>query len=251
MSLTGTQAASGAEIFMQSIREALDTIEKTQRSAIDAAAALCVDAIRRDGMIWLFGTGHSHLLAIEGHHRAGGLACVCPILGPGLMMHEGADIGTRMERLPGLAAIVLDHYPTRQGDVLFVFSNSGINAVPVEAAQHGKAKGLALVAVQATAYAQGRPAGPGGKKLGDLADVVIDNQGPPGDALVPVQGQLRTGPGSTVTGAFILNAILAETVLRLVALGIEPPVYISSNMPGAEEHNERLVARYRPRNPHL
>jgi uncharacterized phosphosugar-binding protein len=80
---------------------------------------------------------------------------------------------------------------------------------------------------------------------------VIDNQGPPGDALVRVQGELRTGPGSTVTGAFILGAILSETVLGLAAEGIDPPVYISSNMPGAEEHNARLVARYRPRNPHL
>ena len=93
--------------------------------------------------------------------------------------------------------------------------------------------------------------GPAGKKLGDLANVVIDNQGPRGDALVPLPNGLRTGSGSTVTGAFILNAVLAETVTRLVALGIDPPVYISSNMPDAEAHNERLVARYRARNPHL
>jgi uncharacterized phosphosugar-binding protein len=241
----------GAAIFMRLVREHLDAIAATQKTSILEAARLCREAIRRDGMIWLFGTGHSHLLAIEGHHRAGGLACVCPVLGPGLMMHEGADLGTRMERLPGLAAIVLDHYPMRAGDVLFVFSNSGINAVPVEAALHGKARGLSVVAVQAEAYARGLKPGPAGRKLGDIADLVIDNQGPPGDALVRVQGELRTGPGSTVSGAFILGAILSETVLGLAAEGIDPPVYISSNMPGAEEHNARLVARYRPRNPHL
>ena len=249
--MSATPSEGGAETFMRLVCENLDAIAMTQKSAIDEAAALCVDTVRRDGMIWLFGTGHSHLLAIEGHHRAGGLACVCPILGPGLMMHEGVDLGTRMERLPGLAAIVLDHYPITPGDVLFVFSNSGINMAPVEAAGHARSRGVAVVAVQASAYAGGLAPGPAGRKLADLADVVIDNQGPPGDALRADRGGLCTGSGSTVTGAFILNAILAETVVRLVALSIEPPVYISSNMPSAEAHNERLVARYRPRNPHL
>ena len=242
----------GAAIFMRIVREHLDAIAATQKEA-PGGGRLCREAIRRDGMIWLFGTGHSHLLAIEGHHRAGGLACVCPVLGPGLMMHEGADLGTRMERLPGLAAIVLDHYPMRAGDVLFVFSNSGINAVPVEAAltregprpERGCRAGGGLCA---------RPeARAGGQEAGRHRRCRDRQSGPARRrAGARVQGELRTGPGST--GHRRLHPgrhPLRDRPRASPRIGIDPPVYISSNMPGAEEHNARLVARYRPRNPHL
>lgn len=243
---------SGAQSYIDAVRSQLDAVVGTQMAAIEAAAALCHRAVAGDGMIWLSGTGHSGLLAIEGHHRAGGLACVAPIIGPGLSMHERADLGTRLERLPGYAPIVVDQYPLRAGDALIVFSNSGVNAVPVEAAMRGKELGLGVVVVLAAAYATTLEPRVHGKKLADIADVVIDNGGPPGDALVPVGNDgLRTGPGSTVTGAMILNAVLTEVVARIVASGEAPPVFISSNMPGSTEHNAGLVARYRDRNPHL
>ncbi|MFO1037572.1 MAG: SIS domain-containing protein [Geminicoccaceae bacterium] len=236
-----------AHSYMDEVRKLLDRIAATEMQAISRAAALCRDAVAGDGMIWLFGTGHSQLMAIEGLHRAGGLACVSPILGPGLSMQSGAELGSAMERLPGLASVVLDAYPVRPGDVLIVFSNSGVNAVPVEMAVAAKARGLTVVAVQAAAYAATAKVGPTGRKLADVADLVIDNQGPPGDALVQA-GVVRTGPASTVTGAFILNAILCEVV---ELLGADAPVWISSNMPGATEHNRRLLDRYKPRSPHL
>lgn len=243
--------ATGARAYMEAARAQLDGVVATQMPAIGAAAAACHAAVARGGMIWLFGTGHSSLLAVEGLHRAGGLACVCPIQGPGLLMHERADLGTRLERLPGYAAIVVDQYPLAAGDVLIVFSNSGANAVPVEAAARGREKGLTVIAVLAARYAATlAPRVPAGK-LADLAQVVIDNGGPPGDALVPVAEGLGTGPGSTVAGAFILNAVLAEVVARITAAGGAPPVFVSSNMPGAEAHNAALVERYRARNPHL
>lgn len=243
---------SGARAYIDAVRAQLDTVVQTQMAAIEVAAALCHRAVAGDGMIWLFGTGHSGLLAIEGHHRAGGLACVAPIQGPGLLMHERSDFGTRLERLPGYAPLVVDQYPVRPGDALIVFSNSGANAVPVEAAMRGKKLGLGVIAVLAVAYAVTLEPRVHGRKLADVADVVIDNGGPPGDALMPVGTDgLRTGPGSTVAGAMILNAVLTEVVQRIVASGEAPPVFISSNMPGSTEHNARLVERYRDRNPHL
>ncbi|OUC06261.1 hypothetical protein RY27_22110 [Litorilinea aerophila] len=238
---------------MAAIQATLQQIAESQAAALDAAATAIVDAFRADGMLYLFGTGHSRLLAEEGHYRAGGLAPVCPILSSATMLHESAVTSTRFERTSGIGAALLERYPISNRDVIMIFSNSGVNAVPVEVALAARERGMTVIAVVAAAYAARVPAGPSGHKLADLAHIVIDNHGVPGDALVPIgtARRFRTGPGSTITGAFILNAILTEVAWRLDAMGMEPPVYISANMPGAAEHNAGLVARFRSRNPHL
>jgi len=227
----------------------LDAIVGSEMPAILEAARRCHGALAAGGLIYIFGTGHSHLLAEEGHYRAGGLAPVVPILASGLMLHEGAAASTKLERQSGIASAVLARYDIGATDVLIIASNSGVNTVPVEAAVVAKALGAAVIAIVSRAYAAAAVAGSAGR-LADIADVVIDNHGPPGDALVEIGGGLRTGPSSTVAGAFILNAILAETAERLGADGA-PPVYVSSNMPDSAAHNRRLVAQYRSRNPHL
>jgi uncharacterized phosphosugar-binding protein len=236
---------------MDSVQQYLSAIATTQQDAISRAADIAADAIAADGQLYLFGTGHSHMLAEEGFYRAGGLAPVCPILASGLMLHEGGEASTALERTSGVAAAVLGRYRPTAKDALMVFSNSGVNAAPVEMALAGKAVGMPVIAVVALAYAAQVKTGPTGKKLADVADVVLDNQGVPGDALVNVGGGLRVGPLSTIAGAFLLNAVLTEAAVRLTARGIQPPVYISANMPGAREHNAALFAKYRTRNPHL
>lgn len=213
------------------------------------AAAAVAASVRGDGLTYVFGTGHSHLLALELHYRAGGPAWVVPVLDPALMLHEGALASTRKERESGLAATVLGRYPIGPGDVAIVISNSGVNAVPVEAARHVRDTGATLIALTSRAYseaaAQGRPT------LASLADIVIDNGLPPGDAMVPLPGtELRAGPGSTAIGAALLQALFAEVAAQLAADG-PPPIYLSANMPGAEANNRGLVERYRARNPHL
>ncbi len=245
-------APAGARAYMDAVRTLLDTIAATEGGAIEAAVEQIVRCLRQDGMLYLFGTGHSHMLVEEGHFRAGGLAAVCPILSSALMLHEGAVAGSRLERTPGIAAAVLARYAVRPGDVVIVFSNSGANTVPVEAALAAKERGMVVIAVVARAYAAQVPAGPTGRKLADIADIVIDNHGVPGDATVALgESGVRSGPASTVAGAFLLNAILTEVALRLAQEGGAPPVYVSANMPGAAEHNAGLIERYRPRNPHL
>lgn len=243
---------SGAVIYMERVRALLDTIVRTQMEAIAAAAKAVVRTIEQDGLVYLFGTGHSHMLAEEGHYRAGGLAPVCPILNTSLMLHESAVTSTLFERMPGLGPILLSRYQITDKDTFFVFSNSGVNAAPVEAAMAAKERGATVIAVVALAYASQVAPRVHNKKLPDVADIVIDNQGVPGDALVEIgDTDLRTGPASTIAGAFILNAILTEAAWRLAAAGHTPPVYISANMAGATEHNMRLVVAYRRRNPHL
>jgi len=244
---------SGAQSYMGAVRKSLDAIAHSQVEAISQAAQAVVRAVESDGIVYLFGTGHSHMLCEEGHYRAGGLAAVCPVLNSSLMLHEGAALSTQLERTSGLGPAILARYGPGEQDVLIIFSNSGVNNVPVETAIAAKEIGMTVIAVIAADYAAQAPLGSTGKRLADIADIVLDNQGPPGDALVEVDGKgLRVGPLSTIAGAFILNAILTEAVCRMVASSDElPPVYVSANMPGAREHNAALIEEYRTRNPHL
>ena len=243
---------TGARRYMAAIRRQLDAVEAQEAGPITQAADLCAAAILADRQIYLFGTGHSHMLAEEGHFRAGGLAAICPILASPLMLHEGAVASSQFERTEGLATAIVDRYPIGSGDVAVVFSNSGVNTAPVEAAATLRDRGAKVIAVVSTAYAGQTPPGPSGRRLSDVADVVVDNHGPPGDALVALPGSAqRAGPGSTIAGAFILNAILVEAMVRTAAAGQPAPVYLSANMPGAKENNARLIERYRQRNPHL
>lgn len=245
-----TVTLTGALNYMNAVRGKLDEIVGRQTDAIARAADAVVKTIEADGLIYLFGTGHSHMLAEEGHYRAGGLACVVPILSSALMLHEGGILSSQMERTSGIAATLLARYQPEARDTMIIFSNSGVNAVPVEMALAAKQAGMTVIGVLALEYAATVAAGPSGKKLADVADMVVDNCGVPGDALVEVEGA-KTGPLSTIAGAFILNAILTEATWRMAENGHTPPVYISANMPGATAHNTTLFDRFRKRNPHL
>lgn len=241
----------GARAYMNAVLERLQSIQNRQMEAIDRAASAIVRSLAAGGQLYLFGTGHSHMLAEEGFYRAGGLAAVCPVLYSGLMLHEGGEASSRLERTPGVGPIALSRYHPTAQDILIVFSNSGVNAAPVETALAGKAIGMTVIAVLSVEYAARAAAGPTGQKLADVADIVLDNHGVPGDALVEIPSGQRTGPLSTVAGAFLLNAVLTEVAWRLSKMGQTPPIFISANMPGAQEHNQALFDQYRSRNPHF
>lgn len=244
----------GAKQYMNAVLEKLGVILESQENVIEQAVEAVQKTVQEGGLVYLFGTGHSHLLCEEGHYRAGGLAPVCPILSSALMLHEGAVTSTQLERTSGLGPTLLSRYQLTSQDILIIFSNSGVNAVPVETAIAAKALGLTVIAVVSVDYAAQVQPGPTGKRLMDVADIVIDNQGLPGDALVELADEgLRAGPLSTIAGAFILNAILTEVSFRMAQdKSLSPlPIYISANMPGAASHNAALVESYRTRNPHL
>jgi uncharacterized phosphosugar-binding protein len=242
----------GAHTYMQAVRTLLDGVALSQEDTIDRAAEAVMQAAKAGGIIYLFGTGHSHMLAEEGHYRAGGFAPVTPMLVSSLMIHESATASSRYERLPGLAPIILSRYQPSEKDVLFIFSNSGVNAVPVEMALAAREAGTTVIGILSREYCAQAPLSPLGKRLYEVVDIVIDNQTPPGDAIVAIgQSGLHSGPTSTIVGAFLLNAVLTEAIWRLYAEGEVPPVYISSNIPGAAEHNAALLQQFKPRNPHL
>jgi uncharacterized phosphosugar-binding protein len=231
----------------------IERLHDEQLGPIREAGRLVADVLRADRLVHVFGTGHSHLLAEEGLYRAGGLAPVNAILESGLMLHEGAAVSTRLEKLPGYSPIVADKYGFEEGDLLIVISNSGVNAAPVEIALLAREAGLKVLAICSVAYSKSvEPRRGVSARLYEIADLTLDNLGEPGDAVVEVDGTgLKVGPTSTVIGAALLNAVFVEATCTLGAEWVDPPVYRSSNMPGASEHNRRLVERFKARIRHL
>ena len=226
--------------YMTEIRRLLDLVEITQAEAVSAAADLVAERLAAGRPFHLLGTGHAHMLAEELFYRAGGLFNINPILDPGLMLHSSALASSQFERLPGYARIVLDQHPLAAGDAILIASNSGVNAVPVEAALVSKERGLKVIALTSLNHSRSvDPRHPSGKKLFELADIVLDNCGCLGDAALEVAGL----PGkieatSTVIGAVILHSLTYEIVQRLIQVGQTPPVVISANVPGGDQYNE-------------
>jgi uncharacterized phosphosugar-binding protein len=246
MSISGSLSDS----YLADLADRITSIRSTAVQSLERAAEVMAACIQHDGLIYIFGSGHSHMLAEEAHFRAGGLAAAVPMLAAATMLHEAATVGTKLERLPGLVPALLARYPVGPKDVMIVVSTSGVNAAPVEAAMFGKARGATVIAITSESYSQA--AANGRPRIADLADIVLDNGAPPGDATQDAGADgLMVGPVSTVIGAALLNAALAETAWRLVASGGPAPIYLSANMPGAADRNEDLIRRYQPRNPHL
>ena len=223
---------AGAEEYLGKALAIAQQAAETQLGAIRVAAGLVADALADGKTFWVFGTGHSHTLAEELYGRAGGLADVRAILEPGLMLHEGLQKSSLLERLPGLADVLLEINPLESGDVLLIASNSGRNAVPVEFALGARARGVKVIALTSLAHSNATTSrAPGGQRLFETADVVIDNCGVPGDALIKVPGTPEpTGATSTLVGALLLQALTVEVVTRLTDRGQPPNILRSLNV---------------------
>jgi len=241
------------DAFVKQVTDLIAAVASDEKAAMNEAAAAIARSVAAGGVVHLFGCGHSHILCEETFYRAGGLACIHPILDSGLMLHEGAVRSSDLERMAGYGTLLMKRQDIRPGEVLVVMSTSGRNPVPVEVALAGKAKGATVVSLTSRAYSLSQPSRhSSGKRLLDVGDIVIDNHAPPGDAALSSPG-LRTSfaPVSTVVGAAILNATLAKAIEFMVEQGVEPPVFVSGNLEGSDAHNLALVARYSPRIPML
>jgi len=236
--------------YFAAVESHLKSILAGQMPAIRRAVDAIVQSVAHDGVVHVFGAGHSQLLVEEVWYRAGQLACVNPLFDQDLWPHNGPRKGTGLERLEGYARALLAEHDLRPGEVLIVVSNSGRNAVPVEAALVGKERGLTVVALTSLQYSRSVPSRhSSGKRLFEVADIVLDNQGVPGEAAVRLPNGLQAGPTTTVTNAAILNAVLAEAAGELAERGIDPPVFQSANLDVGPDHNRRLLERYSGRVP--
>jgi uncharacterized phosphosugar-binding protein len=232
--------------YVDAAGHALGEVAATQGEPLEEAARLVAASVAAGGVLHLFGAGHSQLLALDAYARAGGLACVNPILDPALSPAAGLELA-RIERAEGRAEAILEAEDLRPGEVVLVVSNSGVNAVPVEVAIGCRERGLRVVALtnleQAKATA---PRHSSGARLHELADVVIDNRCPPGDAAVTLASGDRVGPLTTVVGAAVVAALCARVAELLGEQGHRPPVLASQNLDGraVAERNAELVRPY-------
>lgn len=231
------------------MRAAVDRVAETQTENIRRAADLVVQAIQNDGFIQVFGTGHSRSIAMEIAGRAGGLMPANALSIKDLVMYGATDPGDildpTIERDPALAQKILDLADTHREDVFIIASNSGGNGSVVELALLAKQRGHEIVAVTSLAHTQHVASRhPSGKRLFEIADVVIDNCGVYGDAALPLPAGGAIAATSSLTGVLIAQMLVAEVCGQLLAMGREVPVLVSANVPGGDEHNEELNARY-------
>ncbi|MCW5952131.1 MAG: SIS domain-containing protein [Propionibacteriaceae bacterium] len=245
------ELTAAADTYLTDVSDVLQAAIRRNRQAIAQAGQLLADAFTRDGLAFVFGSGHSHIFAEEAFYRAGGAVRICPILKPDYMLHDGAHRSTQLERQHGLAEDVLAGYEFVAGrDVMVVVSNSGANPLPVEVAQRAAELGMTVIAITSLQYAKESRAD--GIRLHEVADLVLDNGCPPGDALVTLSDDLpRVGPGSSVVGLALLNAVIVDGLARQVAAGTRPDVYLSAGMPGAAKHNAEFGVRFAERIPHI
>lgn len=238
-----------AEKYFEKINELLNTIQSTQYDKIKKVSEIFTQKIKEDKIIHVFGTGHSHMIAIEMFVRAGGLANVNAMLDDTITTAAGARKGSEMERLSGLAEIIWQQYRIEKEDVMIIISNSGRNSVPVEMAIKAKEEGLMLIAITSLQHASACASRhPSGKRLFELADIIIDNCVAAGDSLLDFNG-IKSGPGSTIAGAAIANSIIAETLKNLSGERAPLPVFTSQNMDGY--NNDALYERYENRIKHM
>ena len=238
-----------SQSYANQINLILKKIFKEENAKILKSAKLISRSYKKGGQLFIFGTGHSNLLAEESFHRAGGYAAACPIRSEEINYSKGTDKASELERSENVAKRALQKYKLSSKDVLMIVSNSGVNHAPVEAALLAKKKKIKTIALTSYKFSKQAPLSKLNKRLYEICDIYIDNKIPPGDAVVDINNMM-VGPASTITGSFILNSILVE-VANLLKNEKIFPFYISVNMPGAKENNDKLVKKYKKFNPHL
>ncbi|GAA1908204.1 sugar isomerase domain-containing protein [Lapillicoccus jejuensis] len=248
---TGTPSAPlpSAEAFAAAASAAVRDVAAAQRDGVARAAALVADCIAADGVLQAFGTGHSEAFAMEVAGRAGGFIPTnrLSLRDVALLDPEGKAVSNQfLERDPGTAEhIYAQAVGARPGDVFLIASNSGGNGSIVELARIVKDRGHPLVAVTSMQHTQGITSRhPSGRKLWELADVVLDNGAPYGDAVLPLPGGGAACGISSITAALLAQMVVADAIALLLERGVTPPVYLSANIPGGDEHNRGLEERY-------
>jgi len=236
--------------YFEVMREVVEDVLNTQEANIMKAAEILTDTTKNNGIIHLFGSGHSSLIAEDVFWRAATLANVHAIFESAVAGINEVTKTSKIEKLEGIGRVILEYNRVLPPDAIICISNSGNNAVTVDVALAAKERGVPVIAITNVTYAdQLTTHHSSGKKLKDVADVVIDNCSLYGDAAVEIPGfSQKVGATSTIPVAFIVPALLVQTCENLVELGIQPDVYYNGHLayedPTIKQHNDALVDKY-------
>ncbi|HSW43616.1 MAG TPA: SIS domain-containing protein [Patescibacteria group bacterium] len=247
------QPVRGRSAFVTIVVDRLAALDAHMAGQLDRAAELIWLALRRQRLVHVAGAGHSTLFALEAFYRAGGLAAVNPIWHPALLPLAGARMSTFAERISGLGSELVRSAAVAEGDVVVVFSHSGVNPVPVEIAETARALGASVIAVLSLEHCHSVPSRhAAGTRLADVVDVIIDTGGPIGDAGYRTRpGAPAVAPLSTLLGAYVWGAILVRLADRAETAGEDLPVWTSANIPDGDAQATPHVARFAMRIPAL
>jgi uncharacterized phosphosugar-binding protein len=245
-------ATVSAQGYLSALTPILERVSQQATGPVQQAADLVVSSLHADGVVQAFGTGHSEALTMEIAGRAGGLVPTNRIALRDVVIRGGEppDLlsAGKLERDPQIAQRLYDLAAPSPTDVFVIASSSGVNGSVVEMARIVKGEGHSLIAVTSRAHSADVPSRhPSGSKLVDHADVVLDNGAPYGDAVLDLPSGGRACAVSSITAALLAQMLQAEVVRRLLEAGEQPPVYLSANIPGGDEHNTVLEQRYEGR----
>lgn len=222
----------------------LAEVAERNAAVLAGAAETIAKSIANGGILHVFGSGHSAMVAMELVGRAGGLVPVNPI-------HDAT--GGWPETLPGYGERLFqryaESYDVLPDEVVVVISNSGRNCSSIEVVYEAHkvgAKVVGLTSVEMSAASS--PKHPSGKRLFEIADFVLDNLGIPGDAMMDAPGGAgMTAPSSTLTGALLMEMLLLEILEALHRLGATLPILKSANADEGPTYNSRLLRQFRAR----
>jgi uncharacterized phosphosugar-binding protein len=233
------------DTYLNVVNEMYGQIVKDETENINQIAQLLSKSVIQGHIAHIFGTGHSEMVCKEVFTRAGSLSCF-RIIGMNYKLEK-------FERLEGMAKIILDNYLIELGELVFVISSSGINSLPVEMAMLSKKMGAQVIAFTSLSHSKSvNSRHKSGKKLFEVADLVVDTHVPAGDAAVDYEGfQMRVGPVSSLANIFIINSIVIEATALILDQGKIPPIRLSRNLPGGDEHNQMFVEKYHQRIPEI
>lgn len=240
------------ETYFEEVKRGLDNIQSIEVERMALASEKIANAIEKNGIIHIFGCGHSHMLAEEAFYRAGGLAAINPILIEPLMLHEGAVKSSKLEKTNDYAREFIEKQNISQHDVMIVVSTSGRNPVPIDVALAAKEKGCFVLGISSLAYTHFTSRHKNGLYLSDVVDLVINNHVEVGDAVLKHEKvDIPFSPVSTIYNTTILNAIFAQAIAEIADHGGTPPIFLSGNIDNAEQHNIKQVDLYQSRIPLL
>lgn len=230
------------EIYFEKVTRLLNRIKDSQHTNMMKAGIILANTLEKDGLIHVFGCGHSHMISEELFYRAGGLVNVNAIFDTSIMLHEGAVKSSRVERMENLASLVLDRYKIGQNDCMIIASNSGINGYPIEMAISAESLGIPVICITSFEYVKEGTNHSSGKHLTDVCSLAIDNCVDKGDASITIkEGENKAGPLSSIALFFIANSVVLIAIDELLKRHITPKIFMSGNVEGGDDINHVLI----------